>query len=235
MAPHRAPRPAGPGGPAAARPAPAGFPQQPDALPCPARAQARRGTATGAAAPAAAPQPAGMNPYASMKAPQGGFDLRTIDDGAPAAERAQSAAARRCCSRRRWSARRRSCWVAGLGIVSVARSNMNTANHAAVAVKTELDGMQKTLTQIAAVMADSRTRLAKDKKDPGATIRQLIANLEKIKLDPRPNTATIFRVDYFRLARRRRRQAVQLLLRLDRAVRRGREARQEVARPTRNR
>jgi hypothetical protein len=151
-----------------------------------------------AAAPAAAPQPAGLNPYSGMKAPQGGFDLRTIDDGVPAANvRSGRGKATLFASALVGAA----AFVLGgwAGIVGVARSNQNTANHAAQAVKKEIDGMQKTLTQIAAVMADSRSRLAKDKKDPGTYDPPLIANLEKIKLDPRPNTATIFRVDYFRL------------------------------------
>src|SRR5204863_8402591 len=70
-----------PGCPAAAgRPQPGGFPQQPVRAPAPAPvSQAGRPTAP---APA---QPAGHNPYAKMKAPTGGFDLRSADDGIPAA------------------------------------------------------------------------------------------------------------------------------------------------------
>ena len=45
----------------------------------------------------------------------------------------------------------------------------------------------------------SQQRLAQEKKDVLAYDPQFIADLEKIKLDPRPNTAKIFRVDYFRL------------------------------------
>lgn len=186
--------PAGPGGPAAARPAP-GFPQQPGRGPVPGPAAAARPAA--APAPAAAP-PAGMNPYAGMKAPQGGFDLRTIDDGAPVANvrSGRGKAALFASALVGVAAFFLGGWA---GMVGVARSNQNTANHAAKAVKTEVEGMQKTLTQIAAIMADSRSRLTKDKKDTGSYDPQLIANLEKVKLDPRPNTSTIFRVDYFRL------------------------------------
>ena len=36
-----------------------------------------------AAAPPRAAAPAGMNPYANMRAPTGGFDLRSADDGMP--------------------------------------------------------------------------------------------------------------------------------------------------------
>lgn len=139
-----------------------------------------------------------MNPYAGMKAPQGGFDLRTIDDGAPIANvrSGRGKAALFASALVGVAAFFLGGWA---GMVGVARSNQNTANHAAKAVKTEVEGMQKTLVQIAAIMADSRSRLAKDKKDPGSYDPQLIANLERVKLDPRPNTATIFRVDYFRL------------------------------------
>jgi hypothetical protein len=45
----------------------------------------------------------------------------------------------------------------------------------------------------------SQQRLAKEKKDALAYDPQLISDLKAIKLDPRPNTATIFRVDFFRL------------------------------------
>jgi len=152
-------------------------------------------------APAAAPQaqpPAGMNPYAKMKAPTGGFDLRSADDGLPAANVRSG----------RGKAVLFSSALVGVvafvlggwsGMVSVGRSNFNTANSAARSVKAEIEGMQKTLSQIGAVIADSQKRLAGEKKDVLSYDPQMIANLEKIKLEPRPNTAKIFRVDYFRL------------------------------------
>jgi len=152
-------------------------------------------------APAAAPQaqpPAGMNPYAKMKAPTGGFDLRSADDGLPAANVRSG----------RGKAVLFSSALVGVvafvlggwsGMVSVGRSNFNTANSAARSVKAEIEGMQKTLSQIGAVIADSQKRLAGEKKDVLTFDPQLIADLEKVKLDPRPNTAKIFRVDYFRL------------------------------------
>lgn len=195
-------RPAGqaPGAPmpgGAARPAPAptpglGFPQQPGR----AAGQAP-GARAAQPAPAAAP-PAGMNPYANMKAPTGGFDLRTIDDGAPAASMQKG---------RGWATLIASAIVGiaafalggGLGMADVGRANMNTANHAAKAVKTELESMQKTLGMIGQAVYASQQRLGKDKKDPLAFDPQFISDLERIKLDPRPNTATIFRVDYYRL------------------------------------
>ena len=139
-----------------------------------------------------------MNPYANMRAPQGGFDLRSIDDGAPVQNVGSS--------------RSKTVLIAsvivgaaafalggGLGIASVGRANMNTANHAAKAVKGELDNMQKKLGDIGLAVAKSQQRLAAAKKDTLSYDPQLVADLKAIKLDPRPNTATIFRVDFFRL------------------------------------
>ena len=194
-----APAPGGPGqgsGPVAGgRPQQAGgFPQQqPGRAPVPGPQAARP------AAPAPQAQaPAGMNPYSKMKAPTGGFDLRSADDGIPAASvRGSKGKAVLFASALvgvvafvlgGWS-----------GMVSVGRSNYNTANSAARSVKGEIEGMQKTLGQIGAVIADSSKRLTADKKDVLSYDPQMIANLEKIKLEPRPNTAKIFRVDYFRL------------------------------------
>ena len=90
-----------------------------------------------------------------MKAPTGGFDLRTIDDGVPAAN-VRSGRGKAMLFASALVGAARSCWVAGRGIVSVGALEPEHREHAAAAVKKELDGMQKTLTQIAAVMADSR-------------------------------------------------------------------------------
>ena len=133
-----------------------------------------------------------------MKPQAGVFDLRTIDDGQPAAN---------VRSGRGKAALFASLIVgiagfalgAGMGMATVGRANMNTANHAAKTVKTELDSMQKTLTQIGTAMAMSQQRLGKEKKDALSYDPAFIADLEKIKLDPRPDTSKIFRVDYFRL------------------------------------
>jgi hypothetical protein len=203
-------RPDGAGAPAPGAPAPAaaGRPQQPGpggfGQPQPGRApapapvpspQAGRPTAP---APQQAQPPAGMNPYAKMKAPTGGFDLRSADDGMPAAS----------VRKGRSTAVIITAVVVGIGAfvlggwaggISMARNNFNTANSAARSVKAEIEGMQKTLDQIGGVLAASQARLAKDKKDVLTYDPQLIADLERIKLDPRPNTAKIFRVDYFRL------------------------------------
>ena len=110
-------------------------------------------------------------------------------------------------------------------MASVGRANMNTANTPPTLGQGRDRGDAEDAGQIGAV--DGRSASSgwpRTRRTPSPTTRSSSPNLEKIKLDPRPNTAKIFRVDYFRLARRRRRQAVQLLLRLDRALRRGRAA-----------
>ena len=195
------------GGPAGA-PAPGGMPPA-AGRPAPGQPFPQPGRAPGAPAPgpaaAAAPQraaasapPAGMNPYASMRAPTGGFDLRSADDGMPVQNVSGS--------------RGKSAIIAsvivgaaafalggGLGMADVGRKNMNTANHAAKVVQTELEGMQKTLSAIGLAVARSQQRLQAAKKEPVAYDPQLITELKGIKLEPRPTTATIFRVDFFRL------------------------------------
>lgn len=139
-----------------------------------------------------------MNPYANMRAPQGGFDLRTIDDGAPV-QNMRSGRGKAVIFTSVIVGAAAFALGGGLGIASVGRANMNTANHAAKAVKTELDKMEKSLTVIGRMVAMSQQRLTAAKKDPLSYDPQLIADLKTIKLDPRPTTATIFRVDFFRL------------------------------------
>ena len=145
-----------------------------------------------------APPPAGMNPYANMKAPQGGFDLRSIDDGAPV-QNVRSGRGKAVLIASVVVGIGGFALGAGMGIASVGRANMNTANHAAKAVKTELENMQKTLSQIGTAVARSQQRLAAAKKEPVAYDPQFVADLKSLKLEPRPNTATIFRVDFYRL------------------------------------
>jgi hypothetical protein len=183
--------PPGPGRPAAAPGQP--FPPQGSG-----RVAAGPGAAPPrAAAPAAAP-PAGMNPYANMRAPQGGFDLRTIDDGVPV-QNVGSSKSKTVLIASVIVGAAAFALGGGLGIASVGRANMNTANHAAKAVKGELEGMQKRLGEIGVAVARSQQRMAAAKKDPLSYDPQLITELKSIKLDPRPTTATIFRVDFFRL------------------------------------
>ena len=185
--PEAAPAP-GPGGPRPMGGLPAGFPQGPGRAQMPGQAQA---------AAAAAP-PAAHDPYAGMKPQKGMFDLRTIDDGAPV-ENVRSGRGKAALVTAVIVGILGFALGAGLGVSGVGRANMNTANHAAKTVKSELDEMQKTLTQVGSAVAFSQQRQAHDKKDVLDYDPQLIGDLEKVKLDPRPDTSKIFRVDYFRL------------------------------------
>jgi hypothetical protein len=139
-----------------------------------------------------------MNPYANMRAPTGGFDLRSADDGMPV-QNVGSSKSKTVLIASVIVGAAAFALGGGLGIASVGRANMNTANHAAKAVKGELDNMQKTLGTIALAVARSQQRQAAAKKDPLGYDPQLITELKAVKLDPRPTTATIFRVDFFRL------------------------------------
>ncbi|HVV51905.1 MAG TPA: hypothetical protein VHO06_19710, partial [Polyangia bacterium] len=139
-----------------------------------------------------------MNPYANMRAPQGGFDLRTIDDGAPV-QKVTSGKGKSVIIASVIVGAAAFALGGGLGMADIGRKNMNTANHAAKIVQTELEGMQKTLGTIGLAVARSQQRLTAAKKDPLAYDPQLVADLKAVKLEPRPTTATIFRVDFFRL------------------------------------
>jgi hypothetical protein len=152
------------------------------------------------AAPQAAPAqaPPAHDPYAGMKPQKGHFDLRTIDDGAPV-ESVRSGRGKAAIVAASIVGIAAFALGAGMGMAGVGRANMNTANHAAKTVKSEIDGMQKTLNQIGTAVAMSQQRLSRDKQEVLSYDPQLIADLEKIKLDPRPDTGKIFRVDYFRL------------------------------------
>jgi hypothetical protein len=134
-----------------------------------------------------------------MKPQQGAsFDLRSIDDGVPSVK-VRSGAGKAVIITSFVVGVGAFALGAGMGISSVGRSNMNTANRAAKTVKAELETMQKTLTQIGGAFAMSQQRLAAAKNDALAYDPALVADLEKVKLDPRPDTSKIFRVDYYRL------------------------------------
>ena len=75
----------------------------------------------------------------------------------------------------------------------------NAANFGAKRVKAELDDMQKTITEIGSAVALSQQRLAAEKKDPLSYDPKLISKLEMVKLDPRPDTSRIFKVNYYLL------------------------------------
>jgi hypothetical protein len=147
------------------------------------------------AAPAAAPA---LNPYAAMRPQQGQFDLRSIDDGIPV-EKVKAGAGKAIIITSFIVGIAAFALGAGLGISSVGRANMNTANRAARTVKKELEGMQKTLSQVNNAFLLSAQRLAAGKREPLSYDPKLIEDLQQVKLDPRPDTSKIFRVDYYRL------------------------------------
>jgi hypothetical protein len=87
----------------------------------------------------------------------------------------------------------------GFGASAVGRRMYNSANFGAKRVKAELDEMQKTVSEIGSAVAFSQQKLASEKKDPLAYDPELIAKLEAVKLDPRPDTSRIFKVNYYLL------------------------------------
>jgi hypothetical protein len=160
---------------------------------------ARPGMAAPIAQPVAAPMAApALDPFAGMKPQQGRFDLRSIDDGMPV-EKMKSGGGKAVIVSSFVVGIAAFALGAGLGISSVGRANMNTANRAAKVVKAELEGMQKTLNQIGGAFAASQQRMAAAKKEPTTYDPKLLEDLKQVKLDPRPDTGKIFRVDYYRL------------------------------------
>jgi len=189
--------------PAGAAPAPAAPAPTPQSAPPPAGLPVSSRPPIPGAAPAAPAQPAApdpaRDPYSAMRPREGQmFDLRLIDDGKPAVSVQQKGG-------------KGGLIVAiivglvafgvgaGFGMASVGRQNYNTANAAAKRVKDELDNMQKTLTQIGQAVVLSNQRAQQAKRDPLLYDPELTKALEAIKLDPRPDTSKIFRVDFYRL------------------------------------
>jgi hypothetical protein len=139
------------------------------------------------------------DPFAAMRPPEGKhFDLRGTDDGRPAVSVAQRGglAGRIILI---LAAAVAAAVGFGFGASAVGRRMYNAANFGAKRVKAELDDMQKTVTQIGSAVAMSQQRLAAAKKDALAYDPALIAELEMVKLDPRPDTSRIFKVNYYLL------------------------------------
>ena len=140
-----------------------------------------------------------MNPYAKMKAPTG--RLRSPFGRRRHSRRQRSQRPRQGRAVRVGAGRRRRVRARRLGRHGQRRplelSTPRTTQPARSRPRSK--ACRRRSGRSAGVMAISQQRLAKDKKDLLAYDPQLIADLEKIKLDPRPNTAKIFRVDYFRL------------------------------------
>jgi hypothetical protein len=151
----------------------------------------------GAPAPAAAPR--FDDPFAAMRPPEGKhFDLQSVDDGRPAVS------VRRTASMAALVIFIIGVLVAGavgfgFGASAVGRRMFNQANFGAKRVKTELDDMQKTITEITTKVNMSSQRLAATKQEPLAFDYKLIEDLEQVKLDPRPDTSRIFKVNYYLL------------------------------------
>jgi hypothetical protein len=143
--------------------------------------------------------PAFDDPFAAMRPPEGKhFDLRGADDGRPAVS----------VAKRGGLAGKIILILAvtvagavgfGFGASAVGRRMFNAANFGAKRVKTELDEMQKTISQIGSAVALSQQRLAADKKEALAYDPKLVSDLEMVKLDPRPDTSRIFKVNYYLL------------------------------------
>lgn len=144
--------------------------------------------------------PASFNdPFAAMRPPEGKhFDLRPVDDGRPTVSVQQ----------RGGLAGKIILIIAvlvsaavgfGFGASAVGRRMFNQANMGAKRVKAELDEMQKTVNEIGQRVAMSQQQLAAEKKDALAYDPKLIAALETVKLDPRPDTSRIFKANYYLL------------------------------------
>ena len=149
------------------------------------------------AAPVAAPR--FDDPFASMRPPEGKhFDLQSVDDGRPAVS------VRRAASTAALVIFIIGVLVAGavgvgFGASAGGRRMFNQANFGAKRVKTELDEMQKTITQITTAVNMSSQRLAATRQEPLAFDYKLIEDLDLVKLDPRPDTSRIFKVNYYLL------------------------------------
>jgi len=152
----------------------------------------------------AAYQPAPMappahDPYAAMKPPAGKqFDLRAVDDGIPA-ENVRSRGGKAGLVIGIILLVVGGAVGFGFGGAAAGRIVYNATNEGARKLKIDLDDIQKTVTQIGTAVSMSQQRLAAERKDAVAYDPKLIQELEQVKLDPRPDTARLFKVDYHRL------------------------------------
>ena len=140
------------------------------------------------------------DPYASMRPPPGRqFDLRPVDDGVPV-ETVRSGGFRAALVIGIIMAVAGGVLGVGFGMAMSGRRAFNDTNRAAKKVKSEVEEMHKSVTQIGAAVAMSQQRAQAAKLDRLAFDPKLIEDLEKVKVDPRPDTSAIFRVDYFRMS-----------------------------------
>jgi hypothetical protein len=148
---------------------------------------------------AAAPAPASHDPYAAMKPPAGrSFDMRNVDDGVPVAN-VRSLGSKVALLIVLFLVAASAFVGYGFGASAVGRRMFNITNATARRVKPELEDIQKTVTQIGTAVNLSQQRMAAEKRELLGYDPRLIDELEKVKLDPRPDTSRIFKLDYYRL------------------------------------
>ena len=194
-------------GPAGGQPAPGAFPPPagnppfpgaPPAAPAFPGAPAGRGRPamqSAVASPVAPQAPPAPDPYASLKPQPGQFNMRPVDDAAPVAN-VQSRGSKTLLVIAIGLVGVGGFLGYGYGAAAVGRRAYNKANESARTIKTELEEMQKTVAAIGIAVARSQDRM---KKDATAYDPALIDELEKVKLDPRPDTSRVFKTDYARL------------------------------------
>jgi hypothetical protein len=188
--------PPGFGVPGAAPPPGFGAPPPMGGAPAPSPFPAPGGAPLGMPAQAPAPH---LDPFASMRPPEGRqFDLRPVDDGVPA-ENVRSGASKAVLVVGLVLFGVGAVGGYGFGGAAVGRRAYNAANASAKKVRTEVEEMQKTITQVNGAIQASLQRGAAEKRPPFSYDPKLIEDLEKLKLDPRPDTSKIFKTDYFRL------------------------------------
>jgi hypothetical protein len=201
--PGRAPFPGGPGGPPAPAPQPYGGQ---GGVPG-GQARGQQGPSFGGNAPAPPGYPQQMpsgahpapDPYASLRpAPGRQFDLRP-SEGGPPVENVRRGSFRAALVIGALMGVGGIVLGAGYGIGMSGRRAYNETNRAAKRVKTEVEVMHKTVTQMGTAVAMATQRAQAERKDRLSYDPRLIEELEKVKLEPRPDTTKIFKVDYFRL------------------------------------
>jgi hypothetical protein len=150
-------------------------------------------------APAPAPAAPIHDPFAAMRPPAGRqFDLSPATDGLPA-ENVRSKGAVFALVIGAIALVAGGVLGVGFGIGMSGRRAFNATNAAARRVKAEFEEMHKTVSQIATATQLSVQRLQAEKKEPTSYDPKLIEEYQKVKLDPRPDTSKMFRVDYFRM------------------------------------
>jgi hypothetical protein len=141
-----------------------------------------------------------LDPYAALRPPEGRtFDLRPMEDAQPIAN-VKRGGFRATMIIGLLLAGAGLVLGGGFGTTVSARRAFNATNHAAKQVATELQEMQKTVTQIETAVVSGMHRANAEKRHPLSYDPKVIEDLEKVRLDPRPDTSRIFRVDYSRMS-----------------------------------